>query len=1095
MKLIRVTRTGATAAPLVVNYQAGGVAAHPDDYTGLPNLSPLNTGTLTIPAGASHLDLTLTAVADALDEGDETLTLTLLPGPYVPPAFEPAYTVGANATAGAVIFDAPRVWLTADVDSTIENFPAAPGVFRLHRSGGDPDAPLTVALVASGTAAAGADYTTLPTTVTIPGGATGVDVPVVPVDDNQPEGDEAVTLAIAAGVYLVGAPALATVTIRDDDAPALPVVTVLATDPIAAEADAANTMTFRIARTGDPTAEMVVDYHTWGSTADPTADVAGLPNYDPAAHGGWVVIPAGEQWVDITLTPVDDFDLEGSEIVQLAALPRPGYVVGYPGRATAAVDDDEVLPEVTLEVLDNRAYENPAWDTAVFRFTRISGLPDAPLRVNYRVGGTAVRDDYTDPNGTTGLPNLGETGNTGWVEIPAGPGPNPADPYRRWVDVVVKAYDDDLVEELETVTLQLASGGGYTYQPADPVVATIVSDDLPPSPPPPPPGPPPLPVVRVNSPDVVMTEGTPTDIATLVVTRTGDLGVPLTVRYTISPAGYYIPYAGPDLDFTGLPNWPPMTGLGTIQFDVGVDTVSFDLTALDDLTYESTEWAKFSLVPVAGEYQVYPLAYSVDVAVVDNEPPPPPPVYVSVAAPDPLGIENSDDTITFRVTRTGPLNADIAVGYKIGGTADPKVDYDGLPGFDPVTGIGRVLLAAGKDVVEFTLTTLDDTIQEGDESVTVTLLPAPEFILWGSSAGATIRDDLDTPVVSLVALDGAGAEPDDTITFRVSRRGGDQSQPLDVGFTTWQYLPWYNLATPGVDYTGLPGYPTGLPVVTIPAGESAVDVVLKPVDDHAVEPTELVWLQLTGRPTYYLAPTEKVTATATLADNDPPPVVSIEFLDADAAENDPTDTLSFRVTRVGDLTDPFWVRLAVGGTATPNGSLWSDYTGLTSNWGVGWGVTIDAGAASAVVTLTTIDDAWVEGDETVHIGLVQGWGYVPASTTPVVGVIRDDDPSLPVVTVTAVDAAARTPERAVTITAERSPDDDAVRIAVENSGARIGDDVRAKLFRPFFTTKKPDEGTGLGLTISRRIVEGHGGTLVHDPTRDRTTFVVTLKTT
>lgn len=94
----------------------------------------------------------------------------------------------------------------------------------------------------------------------------------------------------------------------------------------------------------------------------------------------------------------------------------------------------------------------------------------------------------------------------------------------------------------------------------------------------------------------------------------------------------------------------------------------------------------------------------------------------------------------------------------------------------------------------------------------------------------------------------------------------------------------------------------------------------------------------------------------------------------------------------------------------------------------------------------------------------------------------------------AVDAAARTPERAVWITAERAGDD-SVRIAVANSGATIGEEVRAKLFRPFFTTKKPDEGTGLGLSISRRIVEGHGGTLVHDPTQKRTTFVVTLKAT
>jgi two-component system sensor histidine kinase HydH len=50
-----------------------------------------------------------------------------------------------------------------------------------------------------------------------------------------------------------------------------------------------------------------------------------------------------------------------------------------------------------------------------------------------------------------------------------------------------------------------------------------------------------------------------------------------------------------------------------------------------------------------------------------------------------------------------------------------------------------------------------------------------------------------------------------------------------------------------------------------------------------------------------------------------------------------------------------------------------------------------------------------------------------------------------------------------------------LRLCVEDSGPGIPEDTKARLFTPFFTTKKEGVGTGLGLTICRQIVEDHGG--------------------
>ena len=53
--------------------------------------------------------------------------------------------------------------------------------------------------------------------------------------------------------------------------------------------------------------------------------------------------------------------------------------------------------------------------------------------------------------------------------------------------------------------------------------------------------------------------------------------------------------------------------------------------------------------------------------------------------------------------------------------------------------------------------------------------------------------------------------------------------------------------------------------------------------------------------------------------------------------------------------------------------------------------------------------------------------------------------------------------------------DDQVEIAIRDTGPGIAPDVGKRLFEQFFTTKS--QGTGLGLYISRQIIEEHGGTL------------------
>jgi signal transduction histidine kinase len=60
-----------------------------------------------------------------------------------------------------------------------------------------------------------------------------------------------------------------------------------------------------------------------------------------------------------------------------------------------------------------------------------------------------------------------------------------------------------------------------------------------------------------------------------------------------------------------------------------------------------------------------------------------------------------------------------------------------------------------------------------------------------------------------------------------------------------------------------------------------------------------------------------------------------------------------------------------------------------------------------------------------------------------------------------------------------------VDLTVDDTGAGIDEEAREKIFEPFFTTK--DRGTGLGLAVTRQIVEAHGGTIACEPRTPRGT--------
>jgi hypothetical protein len=135
--------------------------------------------------------------------------------------------------------------------------------------------------------------------------------------------------------------------------PPVPIVTVLATDPLASEfvsTNGTNTATFRIFRTGPTNLDLTVFYSLHGTASN---------GVDYAELGNSVIIPAGRHSARVVIVPLADNLEEGVETVLLRLEPDPTlgpvarYEIGRPAKAGAIIVDKGVGQPRCLRLPDS----------------------------------------------------------------------------------------------------------------------------------------------------------------------------------------------------------------------------------------------------------------------------------------------------------------------------------------------------------------------------------------------------------------------------------------------------------------------------------------------------------------------------------------------------------------------------------------------------------------------------------------------------------------------------------------------------------------------------------------------------------------------
>lgn len=587
------------------------------------------------------------------------------------------------------------------------------------------------------------------------------------------------------------------------------------------------------------------------------------------------------------------------------------------------------LPTITLNVTNPVAQEGATPVSGTVRIER-TGSTAAALNVQIfnASTGTALRNvDYTLSPAPTPSTSGGGSG-AAYFTIPAG---------AAFLDVTVTPINDGLAEGTEYAVLNFANtSAGYVLAGPATAVVTILDDESPN-----------LPVVKLLCPDPVASEAGP-DPATFRLERTGATIADLTVKLTYAgTATFGVDYLAP----------------ATVVIPAGSAAVTFTLTPIDDTLQEGTETAIVSLTADAA-YARDTQSNSQTAIIHDNDLP-----TVTVAATVPTASEATGTAGIFTITRTGgdPTQA-LTVDYALAGRAVHGVDYRRLD--------GRAVIPAGVMSTRVEIQPLDDGVAEGTQDVILLLRSATTYAIGGTGTATVNITDNDGSQMYVKLITSAGTEPvtgsATVISFQIIRPAGGTAITVNYAVS--------GTATPGVDYTALPGS------IAFASGDTSKTINVVALADAEFEDAETVTLTLLPGTGYTLMASQNSSATGYILDGNQPTVdVAVadtgSGLTVQGSETSTGNALRFLISRKTATASPLVVNYTMSGTATEG----VDYTGTTGS------VTIPASATGAYVVITPVNDTIPEGVETIVMTLTPAPGIYGRRTASATMLLGDND--------------------------------------------------------------------------------------------------------